>query len=278
MAASTTATLDADGDDSGAIVIMGGTGLGGADLTGPPVQILRANNNTWEKLPNMPEERSQFAAASLGSTVFALGGSTKNYPHGTNSVVTYDLANGRNGLWKTGASMTAARRNAAAAVLDEFIYVAGGMMWTGRSYYTLKTVERFKGGQSTWEKVVDMNNERADFALIALEEWNIIVAAGGYIQGDPQPTNSVEVFTPGGKDRDDKWTDITDLNQSRRACAGAALYGKAYVAGGVDKGNNTLDSVEVYDPADPGKWSLAPKMSEPRAYHTAVCRLSLIHI
>ena len=274
MAAATTATLDADGDDSGAIVIMGGTGLGGASLTGPSVEILRANNNTWEKLPNMPKERSQFAAASLGSTVFALGGSTKNYLHGTNSVVTYDLANGRNGSWKTGTNMTTARRAAAAAVLDEFIYVAGGMMWTGRTYYPLQTVERFKGGQSTWESIVDMNKGRSNFALIALEEWNIIVAAGGYIMADgiSGPSNSAEVFTPGGNDISDEWTDIADLNQSRRACAGAALYGKAYVSGGVDKDNNTLDSVEVYDPADPGKWLLAPKMSEPRAYHTAVCR------
>ena len=63
---------------------------------------------------------------------------------------------------------------------------------------------------------------------------------------------------------------MASLPTARFDHAAAALHGKLYVMGGVDSHYNVLNSVEVYDPAQPkAAWAATPPMGTARAAFAA---------
>jgi hypothetical protein len=111
----------------------------------------------------------------------------------------------------------------------------------------------------------NMNKMRDNFALIALEHLDMLIAAAGYI-GNEKISASAEMLAHPST----AWENIASLKTPRSGCAGAALNDIAYVLGGTAKGL-PLNSVEMYSPASSrAEWSFAPPMRETRSGFAAV--------
>src|SRR5512147_2409116 len=93
---------------------------------------------TWASKAPMPTPRLLAAAASIGETVYAVGGG--NYSCGTYSTVeAYDPATN---AWTTKASMPTARYGLAVAVVDGILYAIGGGGYCN-DFYNRATVEAY---------------------------------------------------------------------------------------------------------------------------------------
>ena len=64
----------------------------------------------------------------------------------------------------------------------------------------------------------------------------------------------------------DRWSDIAPMSTVRMGAAMAGVGHCLYVTGGLDRRENTLSSVEMYD-SRTGTWSTVKSMKKPRECH-----------
>merc|ERR1719436_2233374 len=105
--------------------------------------------------------RKDFAAAALGSEIFALGGHDDDACQ-LDSVERLDLQTLR---WSRGPNMRAERSALGAAVLEGELYALGGV---GSEYDKLASVERFVPRAGVWVEGPAMETARSDFAAAVL--------------------------------------------------------------------------------------------------------------
>jgi len=131
-----------------------------------------------------------------------------------------------------------ARTSAAAAVTDDYIYVAGGQM--GAS--CLKEVVRYDAVKNEWRKMADMLMERLGHGLVA--HRGRLFAVGGS-NGDPSmsPLLSVESYNPAAN----RWTYVAHMNAGRKHLSCAIFNGLLYAVGGKGPAETPLETVEIYD-------------------------------
>ena len=84
--------------------------------------------------------------------------------------------------------MQIARSGLGCEYLDGWVYAVGGMDGVSR----VRSVERIRPGDTTWERVEDMTSPRSNFSLGILE--GRLVAAGGF--NGVSVTVQVETFDP----------------------------------------------------------------------------------
>ena len=107
---------------NGAIVVVGS---GGANSSATDVYDI--SNNTWRAAPPMPAGRSLAAAGVANGGLYLLGG-TVNGMAAYDTWVYYPATSTRVEGWSGVGSMPTARAQAAAAVVNDVIYVIGGMV------------------------------------------------------------------------------------------------------------------------------------------------------
>ena len=268
--------------------------------------------NKWIEYPyNMVYRRKRLAAATLygteGETVYAIGG--VGCPADSRLPCARELSvlNSVEVIAPAGspassalhprlapASMIARRQGHSAAVLNGYIYVAGGAstMPDANNKKILSSVERFGGGADNWEPVDPMNKKRYLFSLIAMQgvtgtsSARMLIAAGGTTTGEmtdatasaemllctqpphhapPASTASTSLCPGPSPSSSLGWVAIASLGTARYGCVGTAIAGRAYVLGGLSAQDITLTSVEVYTPIYKntgwsGSWAIAPAM------------------
>ena len=128
--------------------------------------------------------------------------------------------------------MKHARVNCGVAVLNNFIYVAGG--YDGVDFDVEDSVERYNIETDEWEDVAPMNCTRSGLGLVELN--GKLYAIGGYNNGFPMfATRVIECYDP----EQNRWENKASMKQdSCRKCA--VFENKIYAVG-----NHNL---EVYDP------------------------------
>ena len=160
--------------------------------------------------------------------------------------------------WVQQASMEIARSETPAAVIDEAIYVPGGLVATAQGVGVAASVERYRSDTNTWDSVADMPAPRHHSMSVAVD--GLVYLLGGFGDDfDPWATGWVFEPQPNG------WGEIADLPLSIGAGAAVEIEGIIYVAGGVPLGT----SLYAYDPrAD--TWQTLPSMTQPREHIAAV--------
>ena len=159
--------------------------------------------------------------------------------------------------WITLTQMPTARAGAAAAVIDDGIFVIGGRQSTsgpcsGGPY--LDTVEKYDIDTDTWSAVALLPNQRSDLAAVA-HGGKIYVFGGCSSTG---VTDEVDVYDP----QTNTWTTGATPMPTRRASLVAGHSGdKVYAIGGTD-GVSASNKNEVYD-IPSNSWSNA-SMTAPR--------------
>ena len=146
------------------------------------VQVYEMSANTWRTIASLNSPRMNFALASNGEHVFAIGGYHANQP-----LSSVERLSSLDGKWEMVASMSIARSNVAAVCCDGFVYAVGGVSSSGIE----KTVEKYSLGKNEWSQVASMNAAREEhFAGVLCGK---IVVAGGKSSGS---VRTVECYDP----------------------------------------------------------------------------------
>jgi len=160
--------------------------------------------------------------------------------------------------WMPKASMEIARSEIPAAVLEETIYVPGGLVSTAQGVGVTASVERYRADTDRWESVADLPEPRHHTMSVALA--GRVYVLGGFGNGF-NPWATAWAFDP----QTDEWTDIADLPTAIGAGAVAEIDGYIYLVGGIPDGS----SLYAYDPAANTWESLGP-MTQAREHTAAV--------
>ncbi len=153
--------------------------------------------------------------------------------------------------WATLTSMNMARAGAAAAVIDDGIFVIGGRQSTsgpcsGGPYLT--TVEKYDIDTDTWSAVAQLPSARSDLAAVA--HGGKIYVFGGC--SDTGVTREVDMYDP----QTNTWTTgLMPMPTARASLVAGHSGDNVYAIGGTD-GVSASNANEVYDVAH-NSWSNA---------------------
>ncbi|XP_071497616.1 kelch-like protein 28 [Diadema antillarum] len=159
--------------------------------------------------------------------------------------------------WREVASLSCRRQECAAAVVNQNLYVIGGVrcqLRNGNSYRCYDNgVERWQPETNAWSTVASMHMCRSNHGVAVLD--GRIYALGGY-NGESY-MKSVEYYCP----KSNQWRAATPMLDSRSIFTTAVVDGKIYAIGGY--GPNYLSSMERYDP-DKDAWEKAAPLNDRR--------------
>jgi N-acetylneuraminic acid mutarotase len=161
-------------------------------------------------------------------------------------------------VWAEGAKMPTRRSELAAAVLDDMVYVGGGLTFTGAS----KAFEVYDPAGDNWQKAAPLPVALHHFGMAAVD--GRIYVSGGYKGNNlSNPSDAVWVFDPAG----DNWSAAPSMPGGRAAHAMVDMDGLLYVVGGAGVGSTFI---WVYDPAEESWDTLPTSLPTPREHLAAV--------
>jgi N-acetylneuraminic acid mutarotase len=161
-----------------------------------------------------------------------------------NSTAQVDIYNITTGQWYTTNPMPTDRLNLACALLDDKIYVAGGMHCINgvQDYNGLKTFEVYNLSTQTWSTLPDMPTRRWGLSAVAFD-GKIYVFGGRTLDFRPP---SIDVYDP----QDSTWNIKSNMPTPRYQLATCLLDSNIYaIDGWYSSGSGPIyDTVEVYNP------------------------------
>ncbi|XP_008822755.1 kelch-like protein 26 isoform X3 [Nannospalax galili] len=148
------------------------------------------------------------------------------------------------------------------AVLDNFVYVAGGQHLQYRSGEgAVDACYRYDPHRNCWLRLQAMQESRIQFQLTAL--GGLVYATGG--RNRAGSLASVERYCP----QRDSWDYACSLKRRTWGHAGASAGGRLYISGGYGISVEDKKALHCYDPAA-DQWEVRAPMSEPRVLHAMV--------
>ncbi|XP_037094385.1 kelch-like protein diablo [Pollicipes pollicipes] len=188
----------------------------------------------WASLENLPFAVSKHGAVVTGKNVMYVAGG--EFPDGIASkqLLRFDPQINK---WEEMASMAYARSELGLAVLDGFLYAAGG--WDGTS--RLDSVERYNTDTNSWEELPGLKAGITSATVVAYEGY--LYVAGGAVGEDGDGITSVQRFDP----RTRTWSELAPMLIPRSGSAACVLDGKLYVIGGWHGATENTNKVECYD-------------------------------
>jgi serine/threonine protein kinase/N-acetylneuraminic acid mutarotase len=222
------------------------------------VAALDLTTATWADLPEMGSARHGLAVASVGKTVYAIGGSSGvDDSQVTSSAEALKLAPRRPqpaAAWRALPDAPTARLMSAWTVLDDEIWIAGGM----REGETLETVESYDPRTGVWQKRPPLPIPLHHAAGATYRGEMVVI--GGTTDSIADASNKVFAF------RNGKWEELPALQHARAAGAAAVVDDKLVVVGGQDD-KQLVAPTEVFDGQS---WTQAADLPTPREHLAAV--------
>lgn len=238
------------------LVAVGGMGRG--QVLGSVI-ALDLTTATWVGLPDLGTARHGSAVAAVGKTVYAIGGSTgAGAAEVTPSAEALTLAPRRPqpaAQWRALPDAQTARLMMASTVLDDEIWLAGGMLGHAE---TLNTVESYDPRTGSWRTHPPLPVP-LHHAAAATYRGEVIVI-GGATETVAEASNKVFAL------RDGAWAELPDLEFARAAPAAAVVGDKLVVVGGQDD-KELVAPTEVFDGQS---WTRAADLPTPREHLAAV--------
>src|SRR6266581_3225691 len=213
-------------------------------------RLYNINTNSWSTGTAAPMPARADAASgdtTHGGFLYVIGG-------GNSGVALSDLQRYDPVLdaWTTLSPMNTARAGAAAAVIDDGIFVIGGRQSTGGPCSGgpyLTTVEKYDIDTDTWSAVAPLPNQRSDMAAVA-HGGKIYVFGGCSSTG---VTGEVDMYDP----QTNTWTTgLMPMTTARASLVAGHSGDNVYAIGGTN-GVSASNANEVYDVAH-NSWSNAP--------------------
>jgi len=184
------------------------------------------------------------------------------------------------GLCTYGDSMSTPRFSAAAAVVNDVLYVAGGTQYISQSGsmqpFSLSTVEKHSlPSNSAWTTMPALNSLRSDFGMVA--SGNQLIAVGGVqAVGQVKPAifiNSIDTISSTGS----KWQTAFTMPASLAGSAVCSIGSKVYCIGGMINATTVSNKILEYD-ASTGTLNTITSLQSARAYSQAVVDSGKIYV
>lgn len=220
---------------NGKAYVMGGHAYGSNAQLYDCVEIYDIATNKWSNGIKLTAPREDAEAVSKDNLIYIVGGNVKGDSSTSKQLEMFDIRHPENG-WVRKADMPTGRNAHGACIVDEKIYVAGGMH-NGSSI--TNRFEMYDIRTNKWSGLPNMPTPRRHLSLEVIGKS--IYAIGGYY-GD-ESLITVERFDI----ELDRWVSVTPLPVGLDRFASAVVNNKIYVASGWSNGwfsNKTF----VYDP------------------------------
>jgi N-acetylneuraminic acid mutarotase len=204
--------------------------------------------NEWTRLDPMPTERTEVTAASIGSSIYVVGG----FDSKGDTVDTVEVYDARSNTWSTAKELPIRLHHAASASYQGKLYVVGGYL---EGWIPSNALLIYDPLTNEWRRAKDMPTPRGALTTQFID--GILYAVGGW-NGLLLKTN--EAYDPSI----DTWETMTPMPTAREHLASGVVNGKLYVIGGRQGGlTSNLDVNEEYDPST-NKWTARTPMPSKR--------------
>ena len=153
--------------------------LGGQDDDDRSVEVYDPVTNQWDDAPDMPFQRSEFAAVAYQGTILCIGGFD-----GQDHLSSIEQFNPATGVWTTITNMTTARSGCSAIAVGDKVFIIGGYDGTE----LLSSVECLSlgfDGAIRWHQVPPMSIARSFFTVSSRSSSEILVIGGYRDRDDP---------------------------------------------------------------------------------------------
>lgn len=245
--------------------------VGGFDRSGVLKSAERFNHcaNAWVRTGDLSCPRARMAVLRHKDKIYAIGGS--NGKSELNTVDVLGISKDGNGCslignWRPCTStLTTARSDFGAAVLDDHIYAVGGTHYSK----ILRSVEVFNIAEQQWKQVAPMATPRKGAAIVSCN--GSIYAIGGQ-SSSWGCLKSVECYDPASN----KWRFVASLPTPRRNACAVTIEDRIYIIGGYT-GSDAVNSMEVYDPAS-DEWTTGERMVLKRSSAAAILFQDAIYV
>ena len=209
--------------------------------------------------------RARAAVAVWQGKIYVIGG--ENRQGVLNRVDVFDPTRG---IWSPAQSKPTGVSNAQAAVLNDRIYVFGGLTST---FAPTDVVEVYDPERDEWFSDISLPHPMAGYALVV---WRGKAYLFGGWDGE-RYLSSVYMYDP----TTNEWTLLPPMDSPRAFAAAVVLDDLIYVAGGYD-GRVDVADFWVFDPArataGENPWSEGPDMFAPRGGAAAVAAPLAIYV
>jgi N-acetylneuraminic acid mutarotase len=209
----------------------------------PAMQVFDPAAGEWRRLSSVPQGRHHAAMAALGGRLVLTGG-FDSLPFGAGDAVdeTWIYDPGKDS-WNAGLAMPGRRAAHAVAVIDNRLYVVGGVGDDPEKLYA------FDSGAGNWEIVPDNLPTLREHLTAAAVDGRLHAVAGRWNGGINKTDH--EIYDPASN----SWTRGPDLPTARSGLGSAVIRGRIHVLGGEDYiAGKVFSEHEVFDPAT-GAWS-----------------------
>lgn len=205
----------------------------------------------WQLQPDLPLASCGMAGVVYENSLYIIGGETPHSASG--SLNRFDLSTG---AWQTQAAKPLPVSRAQAAVLGDWIYIAGGRTMDGTPSNVL---EAYSPRTDSWERRAPLPAALAGAALAAFE--GRLYLFGGW---DGQKDSAhVYSYDP----EKDAWQPMTGLPSVRSYASAVVAENKILVVGGL-QGQHVLDETWAYypqrDQAGETPWEAKAALPAPR--------------
>jgi N-acetylneuraminic acid mutarotase len=221
--------------------------------------------NRWSTLSALPSDYPAVenpAIVAYAGRLYVFGGSTDPFSGAVSKAAVYDP---QSDSWHMLPPMPTARGGATAQVIEDDLYVVGGMDTNGDS---TAGVEIFNAATNTWHSGPPMSTPRDNLGSAVVN--NKLYVFGGRIRRDDTEVmgtlNSAEIYEPGSG-----WTPAAPMPTGRRAMNVVTYNGEIIVMGGEKTpAGDTFVANEAYHPAS-NSWRIQTDM--PVGRHGAIAGL-----
>lgn len=198
-------------------------------ITSSVIEMFDPLTNTWADMTPMKQQRIYFKSEVVNGKIYVFGGIIgapidRQY---TSIVEEYDPATN---VWTEKASMTMEKAFMETKVINNKIYVMGGVGKTGSSDKT----ELYDPETDTWTTMTPMLTPRSEFE-------SVVINNSIYVIGGDTTYSSTEVYDPAT----DTWTAKASASKVWAPAKCEVISNKIYIIGG---GDNS-DTTQVYTPS-----------------------------
>jgi N-acetylneuraminic acid mutarotase len=190
------------------------------------------STDTWTKLADIPEARSNLAMATVKGKIYAIGGDVFT---NSNYVFTPET-----NTWKTLTSMPTNRQHVDCGIAGNKIYIMGGI--TSYSAITKKN-EVYDTETDTWSEKASVPTLRNNPAIVTLDSFIYVIGGGGATNDIWKAISTVECYNT----KTDVWTTRASLPKVLFKPGAILVNNKIVVLGGQNAASVSLSSVQIYD-------------------------------
>jgi hypothetical protein len=216
------------------------------------------DGSDWREEAAMPSLRDGPAPATIGTSVYLLGGiaSFSEDFDRARSVATFERFDVRTGRWTELPPLPRPLNHVGLAAVGRTLYALGGNTDRLRAGQASAESWRFDTSVGRWEPIAAMPTARGGAGTAVVGDRIYVI--GG--KSGPTSLSANESYDTGTGE----WSRHADMPTRRDHLGVAAAGGRLYAVGGRKEDEESLRTLEVYDPATDG-WSEGAALPEPKA-------------